>query len=110
MTTQTTTPDVPDKARALAAQLAQRFTHDSELTEQLNAAHHRLEEANDRLVIHVAFCEYQLVSERRRQLAVEVGELGQQLTDTLCAAGWSPDAARRADVDQLATAGGGAVR
>ena len=35
-----------------------------------------------------AFHEYQSACEERRQLAVEVGELSQQLTEVLCAAGW----------------------
>lgn len=57
--------------------------------------------------VHCAFCEYQSACEERRQLAFEVGELAQQLTVALCAAGWSADEARRADVHQLA---GGRVR
>ena len=39
--------------------------------------------------IHRAFCAYQHAGEQRRQLAVDVGELSQQLTQALCAAGWS---------------------
>jgi hypothetical protein len=54
--------------------------------------------------IHRAFCQYQFACEERRQLAVEVGELSQQLTEALCAAGWSVDDARDADVHQLAEA------
>ena len=49
-----------------------------------------------------AFIDYQSGCEQRRQLAVEVGELSQQLTDALCAAGWSSQDARSADVHQLA--------
>lgn len=52
-----------------------------------------------------AFHEYQSACEDRRQLAVEVGELSQQLTDVLCAAGFSADDARDADVHRLAGAG-----
>jgi len=52
--------------------------------------------------IHRAFCAYQSACEQRRQLAVEVGELAQQLTDALTAAGWSITDARTADVHQLA--------
>jgi hypothetical protein len=48
---------------------------------------------------------YQFACEERRQLAVDVGELSWQLTEVLCAAGWSADAARDADVHELATAG-----
>lgn len=55
--------------------------------------------------VHDAFCRYQFACEERRQLAVDVGELSWQLTAVLCAAGWSEDAARDADVHELATAG-----
>jgi hypothetical protein len=54
--------------------------------------------------VHRAFCEYQSACEERRQLAVEVGELALQLTDALCAAGFSQQDAQRADVHQLARA------
>ena len=49
-----------------------------------------------------AFHAYQDASEQRRQLAVEVGELSQQLTDALGAAGWSAQQAQQANVHQLA--------
>ena len=52
--------------------------------------------------IHRAFCAYQHAAEQRRQLTVDVGELSQQLTQTLCAAGWSTDQARHANVHELA--------
>jgi hypothetical protein len=39
--------------------------------------------------IHRPFCASESACEERRQLAVEVGELAQQLTDALCAAGWT---------------------
>jgi hypothetical protein len=52
--------------------------------------------------IHRAFCEYQSACEERRQLAVDVGELAAGLTEALCAAGFTRDQARRADVHQLA--------
>ena len=52
--------------------------------------------------VHRSFCQYQSACEQRRQLAVEVGELAQQLADVLCAAGWSSQQARNADVHQLA--------
>ena len=55
--------------------------------------------------IHRAFCEYQSACEERRQLAVDVGELSQQLIEVLCAAGCSADDARDADVHELAGAG-----
>ena len=52
--------------------------------------------------IHRAFCRYQFACEERRQLAVDVGELSQQLTDALRAAGWSAQQARQANVHELA--------
>jgi len=55
--------------------------------------------------IRRAFIDYQGACEERRKLAVDVGELSQQLIEVLCAAGWSEDAARTADVHALAIAG-----
>jgi hypothetical protein len=55
--------------------------------------------------IHRSFCAYESACEERRQLAVDVGELSQQLTEVLCAAGFSADDARNADVHKLAGAG-----
>jgi len=55
--------------------------------------------------IHGSFWAYQLACEERRQLAVDVGELSQQLTEVLCAAGFSAQDARNADVHKLAGAG-----
>jgi hypothetical protein len=52
--------------------------------------------------IHRGLCEYQSASEERRQLAFDVGELAGQLTEALCAAGWSADQARKANVHELA--------
>ena len=52
--------------------------------------------------IQGAFWGYQQASEQRRQLAFEVGELAQQLTDALTGAGWSVDDAHAVDVYQLA--------
>jgi hypothetical protein len=49
-----------------------------------------------------SFCQYQSVCEQRRQLAFDVGELAQRLTDALCAAGFSEQEARTANVHQLA--------
>jgi len=54
--------------------------------------------------IRRAFIDYQGVSEERRQLAVDVGELSQQLTEVLCALGWSAEDARNANVHELAGA------
>jgi len=54
--------------------------------------------------IHRAFVDYQSAWEERRQLAARVGETGHQLTDALTAAGWSEDAARNANVHELAAA------
>lgn len=52
--------------------------------------------------VHSGFCQYQSTCEERRQLAFEVGELSQQLTEALTGAGFSADEARNADVHQLA--------
>lgn len=54
---------------------------------------------------HRAFLDYQRVTEDRRHLAAEVGELIRELVDVLTAAGWSEDEARTANVDELAAAG-----
>ena len=107
--------EVPAHARELAARLSALFGSDCELAERLNDAQRRLLSANDRLwsglapdapwVIRSAFCQYQFACEERRRLAVDVGELSAQLTAALCAAGWSEEAAREANVHELATAG-----
>jgi len=113
-----TIPAVPARARALAAQLAVLFERDQEIVGQLNAAQQRLTAANDRLwsppsallgalhdvhwQVDRAFCAYQQACEQRRQLAVDVGELSQQLTDALTAAGYRPEHARSANVHELA--------
>jgi len=55
--------------------------------------------------IHRSFCAYQSACEERRQLAVDVGELSQQLTEVLCAAGFGAVEARNADVHKLAGVG-----
>jgi hypothetical protein len=108
------TATVPDHARALAARLATLFQTDQEIVVRLNDAHHQLAAANDRWTwpaagpvgiheqIRRAFWTYQHASEQRRQLAVDVGELSQQLTDTLTSAGYSRQQARSANVDALA--------
>ncbi len=54
--------------------------------------------------IHRAFCEHQQVSEDRRHLAAEIGELITGFVAELVAAGWSEEQARTADVHQLADA------
>lgn len=107
--------EVPAHARELAVRLSALFRSDCELAERLNDAQRRLLGANDRLwsgldpdapwVIRSAFCQYQFACEERRRLAVDVGELSAQLTATLCAAGWSEEAARDANVHELAVAG-----
>jgi hypothetical protein len=56
-------------------------------------------------VIHRSFCAYQSACEERRQLAVDVGELSQQLTEVMCAAGFTVEDARRVDVHKLAGVG-----
>jgi hypothetical protein len=106
---------VPARARALGARLAGLFETDQEIVRGLAAAQHLLAGSNDRLwsdpaadplsvhhQIHRAFCAYRQASEQRRQLAVDVGELSQQLTDALTAAGYHPQQARKANVHELA--------
>ena len=116
---------VPAHARELAARLSALFEKDSRIVARLSRAQRRLRHANDRLrlvtpdafgpiepgpgvavlaalpeihwQVHRAFCEYQSACEERRQLAAG-------LTDALCAAGFSRQDARRADVHQLARA------
>lgn len=109
-------PTVPARARTLAARLAGLFETDQQIVLELNDAHHRLAAANDRLwtdlpvpdpvavhhEVHSAFCAYQQTAEQRRQLAVDVGELSQQLADALTAAGHTIKQARSANVHELA--------
>jgi hypothetical protein len=111
---------VPDRARLTAARLSALFTCDQGLCERLNDAGRRLAGGCEQLqyhepdahqvavtgaVIHRAFLEYRDACEERRQLAVRVGELSQQLTDQLQAGGFTAQAARRADVHALAATG-----
>jgi hypothetical protein len=106
---------VPTRARVIAARLAGLFEADQKIVVALGDAHRLLAAANDQLwtdpvvdrlsvhgQIHRAFCAYQHASEQRRQLAVDVGELSQQLTDALTAAGYHPEHARSANVHELA--------
>jgi len=103
--------------RQLAGRLSAMFDQEVEIVKRLNHARHRLANANQQLAepapdprglpglhrqIHRAFCAYQDAAEQRRQLAVDVGEIAQQLTDALTAAGWTAQQARRANVHQLA--------
>ncbi len=115
------TREVPARARELAAKLAALFCSDQGIVARLSDAQRRLLCANDGLwsglgpgalqqthwAIHRAFIDYQSACEQRRQLAVDVGELSRQLSEVLCAAGWSEEAARNTDVYELAAAGGG---
>lgn len=57
--------------------------------------------------IRRSFCAYESACEERRQLAVDVGEVSQQLTEVLCAVGLSAEDARNVDVHRLA---GGRIR
>ena len=111
----TPAPAVPARARALAVRLAALFEADQEIVTRLNDAHRRLDAANERSwadpllgriaageQVRHAFCAYQAAAEQRRQLAIDVGELSQQLTDTLSAAGHTREQARAANVHHLA--------
>ena len=102
---------VPTRARVIAARLAGLFEADQKIVVALGDAHRLLAAANDQLrtdpvvdrlsvhgQIHRPFCAYQHASEQRRQLAVDVGELSQQLTD----AGYHHEHARSANVHELA--------
>ena len=53
--------------------------------------------------IHRAFIAYRTVTEERRQLAADIGELVRQLVDALVAAGWTEEQARNTNVHELAT-------
>lgn len=110
-----TAPAIPTRARTLAAELATLFEADQQIVLRLNDAHRRLAAANDRLwtgpvldpfTIHEqirrAFSVYQQASEDRRQLAVDVGELTQQLADALATAGHPAEHARSANIHELA--------
>ncbi len=55
--------------------------------------------------IHRAFSDYQRISEDRRHLAAEIGELIASFVAELVAAGWTEEAARNVDVHQFAMAG-----
>ncbi len=85
-------------AGRLIAALRDRGQRDVEtaVLEALQQAHWR---------IYRAFHDYQSACEERRQLAVDVGELSQQLAAELASAGWPEEAARSADVHELAGAG-----
>lgn len=105
----------PARARELAARLSALFTHDVTIVERLNDAHGRLDQANERLCscpppgeltriywsVRDAFCDYQNACEERRQLAIDVGELTQQLIEVLGAGGFSEKDARSANVHEL---------
>jgi hypothetical protein len=52
--------------------------------------------------IHRGFCEYQSACEERRQLAIDVGEITAKFIEVLCAAGFSEDDARGANVHEFA--------
>jgi hypothetical protein len=90
---------VPTRARELASSLAGLFERDGQLAERLNDAQTRLE---IHWTIHRAFLDHRDAYEQRRQLAVDVGELSQQLADTLTAAGWTEQQAHTANVNHLA--------
>ncbi|MGH2844357.1 MAG: hypothetical protein ACRDKL_12365 [Solirubrobacteraceae bacterium] len=110
-----TAPAVPARAQTLAARLAGLFDADLQIIARLNDAHRRLAAANDRRwtgpvldplglhhEVHSAFFAYQQAAEERRQLGFDVGELSQQLTDTLTNAGHTREQARSANVHELA--------
>jgi hypothetical protein len=106
------TGEVPARAREIAVRLSALFERDVKLVKRLNDAQRRLLGANEQVwsgahpdAIRRAFIDYQHASEARRQLAVDVGELSQQLIEVLCASGFTEQAARSADVHELAATG-----
>jgi hypothetical protein len=104
-----------EDAVAIAANGRLRSEVNAAMIDQLHrgADEHQLEAAVLAVVheihwtIHRAFVDYQSAAEERRQLAVEVGELAQRLTDTLTATGWAETEARNANLNQLAEGRGG---
>jgi hypothetical protein len=95
--------------RELADRLAGLFEHDRRLAVELNRAQRRLLAANDRRAtglagdgvradVQQAFLAYSDAAEKRRQLAVEVGETIGDLIAAMRAAGFSEQQARHADV------------
>jgi hypothetical protein len=56
--------------------------------------------------IHRAHLDYQRAAEERRTLAAEIGEVVGRFVAELVDAGWSEEAARNANVHELACAGG----
>jgi hypothetical protein len=93
-----------DEQADLAIAADSRISSDvnASVTEQLRrgADEHQLEAGVLAVVqeinwtIHRAFVDYQSAGEERRQLAIEVGELAQRLTDALTATGWPETEAR----------------
>ena len=91
-------PDIPTHSEVIAAVLDQRRGGGDRQVEE-TAALAIMQEIH--WTVHRAFVDYQSASEERRQLAVEVGELGHRLIDALTAAGWTDTQARTADVHHL---------
>jgi hypothetical protein len=87
----------------IAARIRDAFSAGDERREVETTVLEALQQAH--WAIDRAFVDYQLACEERRQLAVDVGELSQQLIEELRAAGWPEDSARSANVHELAAAG-----
>jgi hypothetical protein len=95
--------------RALAEAMVGLFECDRGLAGELNAAQRRLLEANDRRraalargglceEVRQAFAEYCTATEKRREVAAQIGEATARLVGVMQAAGFSEAQARNADV------------
>jgi len=93
------TAAVDQGSSAIAAEIVDAVHADGSAAEVEASVLPRLQEAH--WAIHRAFSEHQRLSEDRRHLAAEIGEL---IVSELVAAGWSEEQARNADVHQVATA------
>jgi hypothetical protein len=93
---------VGEGSSAIAASMVDALDAGLPAAEVQAAVLAQLQEAH--WAIHRAFSEHQQISEDRRHLAAEIGELIASFVAALIAAGWSEGAARTADVHQLAAA------
>jgi len=96
------TAAVDQGSSAIAAEIVDAVHADGSAAEVEASVLPRLQEAH--WAIHRAFSEHQRLSEDRRHLAAEIGELIAAFFSELVAAGWSEEQARNADVHQVATA------
>jgi hypothetical protein len=100
------TCELPARAVELAAKLACLFESDVRLAERLNDAQRRLRHANDQLWLGLHPDALGLVYDDARRVAGDAGTstLAARITDVL-GVGWDEEAARSANVHELAKAG-----